>query len=58
MNRNKRTKKVSHEDLAALTERILARMGSQGMEIRRRLQLFYRSCRRLDTGEERAGGEK
>ena len=40
--RNKRTEIKAHEQLAALTERILSQMGEEGAVIRRRLQLFYR----------------
>ena len=48
MKRNKRTEKLSHQDLSPLTERILARMGLEGREIRRRLRLFYQSRRDPD----------
>jgi hypothetical protein len=46
MKRNKRTEKVVQPNLSRLTEDILARMGSEGAVIRRRLQLFYKSRRR------------
>jgi hypothetical protein len=43
MKRNKRTEKIGAQGLSPLTEKILVKMGSQGMAIRRRLQLFYRT---------------
>lgn len=43
MKRNKRSEKVWHQDLTPLTERILAKMGPEGAEIRRRLQSFYQN---------------
>ena len=48
MKRNQRTEKVYHSELKALTEQILLRMGSEGTEIRRRLQSFYRQRRQSD----------
>ena len=42
MKRNKCTKKVSAQELTPLTERILAKMGSEGTEIRRRLRHFFK----------------
>jgi hypothetical protein len=41
MKRNKRTEKVFKQTLTPLTEQILARMGPEGAEIRRRLGRFY-----------------
>ncbi len=49
MKRRKRTEKIALQDLAPVTERILAKMGAEGAEIRRRLQLFYR--KRAGAGE-------
>jgi hypothetical protein len=49
MKRNKRTEKVCHQDLAPLTERISIKMGSEGAEIRRRLEIFYQN--RVDTDD-------
>ena len=49
MKRNKRTKKIGDQHLSPLTEKILALMGSEGVAIRRRLQLFYQS--RTEPGE-------
>lgn len=40
MKRNKCTEKVATPELTPLTERILAKMGSKGAEIRRRLRHF------------------
>jgi len=42
MKRNKRTETMGHEDLTPLTEYILAQMGEEGAEIRKRLKHFYR----------------
>jgi hypothetical protein len=42
MKRNKRTETMGHEDLTPLTEYILAQMGEEGAEIRKRLKNFYR----------------
>lgn len=42
MKRNKRTTVLAHEDLAPLTEHILAKMGKEGLTIRKRLKTFYR----------------
>jgi hypothetical protein len=42
MKRNKRTTVLAHEDLAPLTEHILAKMGKEGLAIRKRLKNFYR----------------
>ena len=42
MKRNKRTETRGHEDLTPLTEYILAQMGEEGAEIRKRLKKFYR----------------
>ncbi|MFW6123375.1 MAG: hypothetical protein ACOC6L_03975 [Thermodesulfobacteriota bacterium] len=42
MKRNKRTTVLAHEDLAPLTEHILAKMGEEGLTIRKRLKSFYR----------------
>lgn len=44
MKRNKRTERVLPLDLNPLTERILANMGPEGAEIRRRLQYLYQQC--------------
>ena len=43
MKRNKRTTVLAHEDLAPLTEHILAKMGKEGLAIRKRLKTFYRT---------------
>ena len=43
MKRNKRTTILAHEDLAPLTEQILAKMGKEGLAIRERLKSFYRA---------------
>ncbi len=43
MKRNKRTEKVCQPRLSPLTERILTKMGSEGAEIRQRLQIFYQT---------------
>jgi hypothetical protein len=43
MKRNKRTTVLAHEDLAPLTEHILAKMGKEGLVIRKRLKTFYRT---------------
>jgi len=43
MKRNKRTTVLAHEDLAPLTEHILAKMGKEGLAIRKRLKSFYRN---------------
>jgi hypothetical protein len=43
MKRNKRTTIIAHEDLAPLTEHILAKMGKEGLAIRKRLKTFYRT---------------
>jgi hypothetical protein len=46
MKRNKRTTTLlAHEALTPLTEKILARMGPEGMAIRRRLLLHYHRLR-------------
>jgi hypothetical protein len=50
MKRNKRTTVLAHEDLAPLTEHILAKMGKEGLAIRKRLKTFYRT-RTLDVKE-------
>ena len=42
MKRNKRTDILAHEELSPLTEHILAQMGSEGDNIRKRLKKFYR----------------
>ncbi len=42
MKRNKKTQVMAHEDLAPLTEHILAKMGKEGLAIRKRLKHFYR----------------
>lgn len=55
MKRNKRTEKVCHQDLSPLTERILAKMGSEGAVIRRRLEIFYQD--RVDM-DDAGGGER
>ncbi len=41
MKRNRSNPKVSRPNLEPLTERILARMGPQGQELRQRLQSIY-----------------
>ena len=48
MKRNKRTETMAHEDLAPLTEHILAQMGDEGAAIRGRLKNFYR-CRSINN---------
>ncbi len=40
--RNKRTDTMAHVELAPLTETILAQMGQEGADIRKRLAVFYR----------------
>ena len=42
MKRNRCSKNVAAQDLTPLTERILAKMGSEGTEIRRRLRHFFK----------------
>ncbi|MFA5110550.1 MAG: hypothetical protein WC443_04005 [Desulfobaccales bacterium] len=42
MKRNKRTEIMAHEELTPLTEFILAQMGTEGANIRKRLKKFYR----------------
>ncbi len=42
MKRNKRTETMGHEDLTPLTEYILAQLGDEGADIRKRLKKFYR----------------
>jgi hypothetical protein len=42
MKRNRCTKKVAAQDLTPLTEHILAKMGSEGAAIRRRLRHFFK----------------
>ena len=42
MKRNKRTEIMAHENLTPLTELILAQMGDEGADIRKRLKNFYR----------------
>jgi hypothetical protein len=54
MKRNKRTQRICDPNLNPLTEKILAKMGSEGVAIRRRLQLFYQT--RAERGE--GGGEE
>ena len=49
MKRSKRTDKIGDQDLSPLTEKILAKMGSEGAAIRRRLQVFYQT--RAEPGE-------
>jgi len=56
MKRNKRTDKVCHQDLSPVTERILAKMGSEGLKIRRRLQTFYQERTELGERETRRTG--
>ena len=48
MKRNKRTDKVCHPDLSPLTERILGKMGPEGVAIRRRLEIFYQNRVEMD----------
>jgi hypothetical protein len=40
--RNKRTDILANIELAPITEQILAQMGQEGADIRRRLTVFYR----------------
>lgn len=40
--RNKRTDILAHVELAPITEQILAQMGQEGADIRKRLTVFYR----------------
>jgi hypothetical protein len=40
--RNKRTVIMAHMELAPLTEHILAQMGQEGADLRKRLKVFYR----------------
>jgi hypothetical protein len=42
MKRNKRTETMGHEDLTPLTEYILAQLGDEGADIRKRLKNLYR----------------
>lgn len=42
MKRNKRTVTLGHDDLTPMTEHILAQMGDEGVDIRKRLKKFYR----------------
>ena len=49
MKRNKRTEKIGDQDMSPLTEKILAKMGSEGAAIRQRLQVFYQT--RTEPGE-------
>lgn len=42
MKRNKRTEIIGHTDLTPLTDLILAQMGPEGDDIRKRLIKFYR----------------
>jgi hypothetical protein len=42
MKRHKGPKKVAAQDPTPLTERILAKMGPEGAEIRRRLRHFFK----------------
>ena len=42
MKRNKGNEQVSTQELTPLTERILAKMGSEGTAIRRRLRLLFK----------------
>jgi hypothetical protein len=48
MKRNKRTEIMGHQDLTPLTELILAQLGDEGSEIRKRLKKLYRR-RSLDS---------
>jgi hypothetical protein len=50
MKRNKRTEKICAQNLTPLTEKILAKMGLEGITIRRRLQLFYRASHEPGEG--------
>jgi hypothetical protein len=50
MKRNKRTEKIGNQNLSPLTEKVLANMGSEGVAIRRRLQLFYQTCAEPGAG--------
>jgi hypothetical protein len=50
--RNRRTDIMVHLELAPLTEQILAQMGQEGVNIRKRLKVFYR--RR--AGKNQCGG--
>ena len=43
MKRSKRTEIMAHENLTPLTEQILAQMGEEGANIRKRLVKFYRN---------------
>jgi hypothetical protein len=40
--RNKRTDILANMELAPITEQILAQMGQEGADIRKRLTVFYR----------------
>jgi hypothetical protein len=42
MKRNKRTEIMGHQELTSLTELILAQMGDEGADIRKRLKELYR----------------
>jgi hypothetical protein len=48
--RNKRTDIMAHMELAPLTEQILAQMGQEGANIRKRLTVFYRQRACPDHG--------
>ncbi|MHB9074598.1 MAG: hypothetical protein ACYC6G_13860 [Desulfobaccales bacterium] len=48
--RNKRTDILAHIELAPITEQILAQMGQEGADIRRRLTVFYRQRAIKDCG--------
>jgi hypothetical protein len=48
--RNKRTDILAHLELAPITEQILAQMGQEGADIRRRLTVFYRQRASKDCG--------
>ena len=50
MKRNKRTEKICDPTPSPLTEKILTKMGSEGIAIRRRLQLFYRTHTEQNEG--------
>jgi len=60
MKRNKRTEIMAHEEIMPLTEHILAQMGTEGANIRKRLKIFYRrravkgTCHQEENQEESA----
>ncbi len=52
MPRNQETRVKAEELLSPLTERILAQMGREGFDIRKRLMLFYQRRRPPEQAQE------